>query len=81
MEVTGRSISLPEDFPYWRDIDISDGADEHFEYDHLDPSSSVGLRKTLDVPGTYHAIDNIQKRVLDALPRWEEMKIIIEVLC
>jgi hypothetical protein len=81
MDVTGRSISLPEYFPYWRDIGISDGADEHLEDDHLDPSSSVGLRKTLDVPGTYHAIDNIQKRVLDALPHWGEMKSIIEGLC
>jgi hypothetical protein len=81
-EVAGRRVDLTQNFPYWLGFDISSaGGDELLEDDVLMPPRPLSLERTLDVPGTYHSIDNIQKRTLDTLPRWGEMKSIIEALC
>lgn len=83
-KLIGKEVPLHSYFPYWMSLDINAlAADDPMAVDHGPAMpESVAFRKTLDVPGTYHAIDNMQKRALDKLPRWDdEMKPIIEAGC
>ena len=49
--------------------------------DDFDEGGTISTRSWVQVPGTFHIIDNIQKRLLAVLPCWVEVKPWVESMC
>ena len=48
---------------------------------HLSSSELSTKKECLHIPGTFHLLENIQKRILNTMQTWEEIRPLMESLC
>lgn len=84
-QLAGKEVSADEFFEYWNAHDRVAGhvvqADEDLLLD-VDPAPlQLSTKECLHIPGTFHLLENIQKRILNTMQTWEEIRPLMESLC
>ena len=65
-------------FAWWRNLPAEDNEYAVVDDDDDDQDAEVSARHTLDINGLFHAMENIQKRLLMQLESWRETEPLLE---
>ena len=84
-QLVGKEVSVQQFFEYWNPHDRLAGNVIRAQEDLLlevDPSPvPLSTKQCLHIPGTFHLLENIQKRILGTMQTWDEVRPLMESMC